>query len=275
MISQYSSFFQLALTANDVQASFNRGRFASLMGIEGGHQIDSSLGSLRTFFQLGVRYMTLTHNCNTPWSASCCPPNGTAPIPGGLTEFGVNVVKEMTRLGMFVDLSHVSFDTMHTVLDIAIAPVIFSHSSAYALCPTARNVPDDVLRRLPQNGGVVMVNFYPNFITCKNTANISDVVDHIVHIRNTASIYNIGFGADFDGIERTTDGLQDVSRYPYLVAALLERGFSDADVIAIMGGNILRAMRQMEQVAASQQKNQPWNVHVLNNIPDDPCRTHY
>jgi membrane dipeptidase len=277
MVEQYPDFFRLALTADDVQRAFDDHMFPSLMGIEGGHQIDSSLGSLRSFYREGVRYMTLTHNCNTPWSQSCCASaNSTVSFSGGLLSpgFGADVVMEMQRLGMFVDLSHVSFATMHTVLDLVTAPVIFSHSSAYALCPTARNVPDDVLRRLPKNGGVVMVNFYPQFISCSKNATIAQVVDHIVHIRDTASIANIGFGADFDGIETTTTGLEDVSRYPYLVAALYERGFSDADVIAIMGGNILRAMRQMETVALNM-RGQPWGVQVLSNITTDKCRTVY
>jgi membrane dipeptidase len=283
MIACYPADLELALTADDVERIFAAGRIASLLGAEGGHAIAGSLGVLRMLYALGVRYMTLTHNANVGWADSAT----DEPQAGGLTGFGQDVVREMQRLGMLVDLSHVSPDTMRDALDVAIAPVIFSHSSALALCGYPRNVPDDVLARLAGNGGVCMVTFVPAFVSqqCadwldglkaeasrrdldpKNLgqlfsikaewetahpvprATLTQVADHVDHVREVAGVRHVGLGGDFDGTEDVTVGLEDVSTYPALFAELLSRGWTEADCAALAGGNVLRALRAAEAAA--------------------------
>lgn len=262
MMRRYPETFELALTAADVERIHKSGKIASMIGMEGGHSIDNSLADLRMFYRLGARYMTITHTANTPWADSA---NG--PVEHhGLTPFGEEVVKEMNWLGMLVDLSHVSPETMAAAIRVSQAPVIFSHSDARALNDHIRNVPDDILQMLPKNGGVIMVTFVPGFVSPKVNAwnNLSkdeqakqpmpkvtaaDVADHIDHIRKIAGIDHIGVGSDFDGITQQIPNLNDVSTYPVLTAELLRRGYSDADVRKILGGNILRVMKQAEQVS--------------------------
>ncbi len=284
MIAAYPQALGLALTAADVERIFASGRVASLLGAEGGHAIASSLGVLRMLYALGVRYMTLTHNRNVGWADSATDQKEA----GGLTDFGRDVVREMQRLGMLVDLSHVSPDTMHDALDAAAAPVIFSHSSARALCDNPRNVPDEVLARLPGNGGVCMVTFVPGFVSqeCsdwlaglkaeaarrgldprdfdqldrltpeweathpKPRAVLAQVANHIDHIRQVAGVEHVGLGGDFDGTPDVTVGLEDVSAYPALFAELLARGWTEPDCAALAGGNLLRALRAAESAAA-------------------------
>jgi membrane dipeptidase len=285
MIRRYPSRFALALTADDVAQAFAAGRIASLLGAEGGHSIGGSLGVLRALYALGVRYMTLTHNNNVGWADSAT----DVPDAGGLSDFGREVVAEMQRLGMLVDLSHVAPSTMNAALDVARTPVMFSHSSARALVDNPRNVPDDVLRRLAGNGGVCMVTFVPFFVSpeCndwfqglaaevrrrgENPANLTavfgvmpewerehprpaatltQVADHVEHVRAVAGIEHIGIGGDFDGSDQFPIGLQDVSRYPALFAELLRRGWSEADCQALAGGNVLRVLRDAESFAAA------------------------
>jgi membrane dipeptidase len=284
MILRYPSRFELALTADDVDKAFAAGRIASLLGAEGGHCIGGSLGVLRSLYALGVRYMTLTHNSNVGWADSAT----DEPDTGGLSDFGRAVVTEMQRLGMLVDLSHVAPSTMHAALDVARAPVIFSHSSALALCPNPRNVPDDVLTRLAANGGVCMVTFVPFFVSaeCNDwfaglraevarrgldprdlaavysvrpeweashplpAATLAQVADHVEHVRAVAGIDHVGIGGDFDGTTELPAGLHDVSRYPALFAELQRRGWSEPDLAALAGGNILRVLREAESFAA-------------------------
>jgi membrane dipeptidase len=286
MIAAWPSRFELALTADDVQRAFAAGRIASLLGAEGGHAINSSLGVLRMLYALGVRYMTLTHNSNVPWADSAT----DEPVAGGLTDFGREVVREMQRIGMLVDLSHVSPGTMRAALDVAAAPVIFSHSSARAVCDAPRNVPDDVLVRLAENGGVCMVTFVPAFVSqeCADwmaglkdeaairgldprnisqvfslepewraehpmpVATLAQVADHIEHVRAVAGIEHVGIGGDYDGTPDTPVGLEDVSRYPALFAELSSRGWTEADCAAIAGANVLRVLRAAESHAATQ-----------------------
>lgn len=267
MTRQWPEMFQLALTADDVERTFKSGRIASMIGMEGGHSIDNSLAALRMFYALGARYMTLTHGSNLAWADSAT----DKPEHGGLTKFGEEVVREMNRLGMLVDLSHVSPETMEDALRVTEAPVIFSHSSAKAICNVPRNVPDNILQMVAKNGGVVMVTFVPGFISQvvadyeakpenergtapRPRATLSQVADHIDHIRKVAGIDHIGLGGDFDGITQVVEGLEDVSKYPDLTAELLKRGYSDADVKKIIGQNVLRVMRQAEKVAAGLQK---------------------
>jgi membrane dipeptidase len=284
MMRKYPQAFELALTADDVERIFKAGKIASLIGMEGGHSIDNSLGALRMFHRLGARYMTLTHGRNTPWADSAT----DEPKLGGLSPFGEEVVREMNWLGMLVDLSHVSPDTMEDAIRVTQAPVVFSHSSARALADVPRNVPDAVLRLLPKNGGVVMVTFVPSFLSPQviawdrlraaeqqrlqqahpadenarqrslaawtqanpaPRATIADVAGHIDHIRQVAGIDHIGIGSDFDGITSTPQGLEDVSTYPALTAELLRRGYSDTDVKKILGLNVLRVMREVEKVS--------------------------
>jgi membrane dipeptidase len=272
-----------------VEKIFAKGKIASLIGMEGGHSIDSSLGVLRMMHRLGARYLTLTHSRNVPWADSAT----DSPIHGGLSPFGETVVREMNWLGMLVDLSHVSPDTMQDAIRVSQAPVIFSHSSARAVNDVPRNVPDDVLRLLPKNGGVVMVTFVPGFLSPKVTAwgrtrteeenrlktqhpgdaaavkaglaawekqnpapraTIADTADHIDHIRTLAGIDHIGIGGDFDGITSVPEGLEDVSTYPALTAELLRRGYRDDDVKKILGLNILRVMRAVERVSQKLQQ---------------------
>ncbi|MGE4069146.1 MAG: dipeptidase [Vicinamibacterales bacterium] len=260
MARRWPDTFELARTAADVERAFAAGHIASMIGVEGGHSIDNSLATLRMLRAAGAGYMTLTHSANVPWADSAT----DTPAHGGLTAFGEEVVREMNWLGMLVDLSHVSPDTMRDALRVTRAPVIFSHSAARALCDVPRNVPDDVLRLLPANGGVVMVTFVPGFISQAVAdhgdapdpprATLSQVADHIDHIRDIAGIDHIGLGSDFDGITSVVEGLENVSTYPSLLAELLRRGYSDDDVTKIMGGNVLRAMRAAERVSAEMQK---------------------
>jgi len=284
--------FEQARTADDIERIHKSGRIACLLGVEGGHMIENSLAALRMFYELGARYMTLTHWDNIDWADAAT----DRPQHYGLTQFGEQVVREMNRLGMFVDLSHVSANTMRDALHVTRAPVIFSHSSALAINPHPRNVPDDVLAQLPANGGVIHVDFIREFISAKDPdwqarreaalreihlridtdeavkqgiaawekqnpyprPTVADVADHIDHIRKVAGIDHIGIGADFynSGQSSMAEGLDDVTRYPYLFAELLSRGYSDEDVLKIAGRNHLRAMRQMEQVAARLQKSE-------------------
>jgi membrane dipeptidase len=278
MVRRYPDALELALDADDVQRIFAAGRVASLIGAEGGHSIGSSLGTLRALYALGVRYLTLTHNANVPWADSAT----DEPRAGGLTPFGRVVVGEMQRLGMLVDLSHVSPATMSDALEAAEAPVIFSHSSARALCDHPRNVPDDILARLPGNGGVCMVTFVPQFVSpaCAEwedgltaelgqrgldpwdlalrsqvrgevaaarpppAATLAQVADHVEHVRAVAGIGHVGLGGDFDGTDQLPEGLADVSCYPALIAELLRRRWTEADCAQLAGGNVLRVLRE-------------------------------
>jgi membrane dipeptidase len=267
VIRRYPDTFELALTADDAVRIFRAGRIASMLGMEGGHAIENSLGALRAFYDLGVRYMTLTHSANIDWADSCCALRQI----GGLSPFGREVVREMNRLGMLVDISHVSPETMHQSLDVSEAPVIFSHSNARALTAHPRNVPDDVLRRMPANGGVVMITFVPSFLnedvmrwsnlpgeqrraTPEPRATMADAIRHIEHVRDVAGIDHVGIGADYDGISSVVVGLEDVSTYPALFAELSRRGWTEAELRKLAGENALRAWRQAEQVAARLQR---------------------
>jgi membrane dipeptidase len=279
MTKQWPETFEMAYTAADVGRSFKAGRIGSLIGMEGGHSIDSSLATLRMMFALGARYMTLTHSANVPWADASPGPV----VLGGLSKFGEEVVREMNRLGMLVDLSHVHPETMADALRVAEAPVIFSHSSARAICNVHRNVPDDILRLVAKNGGVVMVTFVPGFISQAVAdhdakpaaergsapapkATLSQVADHIDHIRKVAGIDHIGLGGDFDGISSVVEGLEDVSTYPALTAELLKRGYQDADVKKILGLNVLRVMRQVEKAAAGLQKTRPASTATIEQM---------
>jgi membrane dipeptidase len=283
MVARYPEALALALTADEVERAFRRGRIASLLGMEGGHALENSLGALRGYYDLGVRYMTLTHNVTLDWADAA---NDT-PRHGGLTRFGEEVVREMNRLGMLVDLSHTSPETMDDALRVSAAPVIFSHSSARAVCDVPRNVPDEILRRLPANGGVVMVTFVAGFVSQEfatafaplwreyqqRSAGLPDgdarrrtlaelmrpfkpplvtigqLADHFDHVRKTAGVDHIGIGADYDGNTAWPAGLEDVSRYPWVFAELIRRGWSDADLKKVAGGNVLRALRGAEATA--------------------------
>jgi membrane dipeptidase len=291
----------MAYTAANVERSFKAGRIGSLIGMEGGHSIDSSLAALRMMFALGARYMTLTHSANLPWADA----STDTPVLGGLSAFGEEVVREMNRLGMLVDLSHVSPDTMEDAIRVSEAPVIFSHSSARAICNVPRNVPDQVLTMVAKNGGVVMVTFVPGFISqavadhdAKSSAHqqllraqfptneayvaagverwraenpapratLAQVADHIDHIRKVAGIDHIGLGGDFDGISSVVEGLEDVSTYPALTAELLRRGYTDADVRKILGQNVLRVMRAVEKTAAGLQRTRQPSTATIEQL---------
>jgi membrane dipeptidase len=285
MIDAYPDRLELALTAADVARIFAAGKVASLLGAEGGHSINSSLGVLRSLYALGVRYLTLTHNNNVGWADAAT----DQPEAGGLTDFGREVVAEMQRIGMLVDLSHVAATTMRDTLDVARGPVIFSHSSAQALCDHPRNVPDDVLARLAGNGGVCMVTFVPFFVSdeCAQwqfsllaelerrgldrrdmsawervgpeyqrahpmpDATLAQVADHIEHVRTVAGLDHVGLGGDYDGSPGMPVGLADVSCYPALFTELLDRGWSEGDCAALAGGNVLRVLRDAENLASA------------------------
>ena len=266
VIAMYPRHFQAALTAADVRAAFRKKRIGSLIGIEGGHAIENSLGTLRAYYGMGVRYMTLTHNVTLDWADAA----SDSARHGGLTEFGREVVREMNRLGMLVDLSHTSPATMSDALDVAEAPVIFSHSNARAIADVPRNVPDSILRRVTENGGVVMVTFVPTFITGDSVATLAQVANHIEHIRRVAGADHVGIGGDFDGITVTVRGLEDVSKYPALFAELVRRGWPDADLRKLAGENILRVMAQAEKVAVRLQASRPPSTKTIAELDGRP-----
>jgi membrane dipeptidase len=289
MVAKYPEAFEMAYTADDIERIHREGRIASLIGIEGGHQIDDSMAVLRQMYVLGARYMTLTHTLNTDWADSAT----ADPEHHGLTPFGKAVVGEMNRLGMLVDLSHVSPDTMRQAIAASVAPVMFSHSGARALIDHPRDVPDDVLRLVARNHGIVMVNFYPSYVSAANArweadraaekarfnappydglyigqperaraalaewdrqhpepvATLGMVADHIEHIRKVAGVESVGIGSDFDGISSTPAGLDAVDKYPALLVELARRGWTDAELAAVAGGNMLRVMRGAEAVS--------------------------
>ncbi|HEX4687502.1 MAG TPA: dipeptidase [Nocardioides sp.] len=283
MIDRYADRLAPARTADEVEAAWRDGRIACLMGAEGGHQIAESLAVLRMYHRLGVRYLTLTHNDNVPWADSAT----DVPVLGGLNDVGRDVVREMNRIGMLVDLSHVSHAVMRDTLDVAAAPVIFSHSSAYAVCDHPRNVPDDVLPRLAGNGGTCMVTFVPRFVNqavrdwaleAQRRAEeqgvdprdipalqamekayqgevphppsvLADVVAHVEHVREVAGVDHVGLGGDYDGVDWLPEGLEDVTGYPRLLAALRGRGWSEADLAKLTCRNVLRTMRGAEDAA--------------------------
>uniref|UniRef100_H2YAW8 Dipeptidase n=1 Tax=Ciona savignyi TaxID=51511 RepID=H2YAW8_CIOSA len=274
--ASYPSTFQFVTTAAEIEAANSEGKIASMIGVEGGHMIDSSLAVLRMLFALGARYMTLTHSCDTPWYVH--PLLATAfntAKTTGLTDFGKLVVSEMNRLGMLVDLAHVSDATMRDVFETTTAPVIYSHSSARAICNHGRNVPDDILQLLKTNQGILMINFYNDYITCSPTANISHVADHFDHVKNVIGADYLGMGADYDGVQRVPDGLEDVSKYPNLIRELLKRGWSEEELKKITGKNLLRVMRAVEAVAQQQQTSNvlPDETWISDSLVASNCRT--
>ena len=284
MIERYPEALSLALTADDIERSFKKGLIASLLGMEGGHAIENSLGALRAYYALGVRYMTLTHNVTLAWADAAL----DKPKHNGLTAFGKEVVREMNRLGMLVDLSHVTDRVMSDALDVSEAPVIFSHSGARAMTNHRRNVPDSILVRIPKNRGIVMVCFIPSFVSQEIAeweaplnerlagysssdvydrirreyaaehplpkATLKHVADHIEYVRKLAGIDHVGIGSDFWGSDDVPIGLEDVSRFPYLFAELIKRGWSDPDLEKLAGRNILRVLRDAEAAASRLQK---------------------
>uniref|UniRef100_A0A672ZWN2 Dipeptidase n=1 Tax=Sphaeramia orbicularis TaxID=375764 RepID=A0A672ZWN2_9TELE len=276
MCQKYPETFMFATSSQDIMEAFRLNKTASLIGVEGGHSIDSSLGTLRMMYQLGVRYLTLTHSCNTPWADNWRVDTGTDPSEhDGLSPFGKVIVLEMNRLGMLVDLAHVTEKVMNQALDISKAPVIFSHSSAYSVCPHKRNVPDDILRRVNQTRGIVMVNFYNDYVTCSPFANLSNVADHFDHIKTVGGAGILGFGGDYDGVTRVPVGLEDVSKVPHLVAELLRRGWTDEEVKAALGENLLRVLREVEEVRDSLNATSPDDVPIPYDEVQNSCRTNY
>ncbi|XP_045104333.1 dipeptidase 1-like isoform X2 [Portunus trituberculatus] len=264
----------LVRSSSEILEEFRRGRVASLMGVEGGHGLASSMGVVRALYDLGVRYVTLTHKCHTPW-AECSEPDPHLPNTRGLTPYGKELVREMNRLGLMVDLSHASARTARDVLNTTRAPVIFSHSAARALCRIERNVPDDVLSSLAENGGIVMISFYNDFLTCSEKASVQDVVAHINHVRSMAGVDHVGLGAGYDGINRTPSGLEDASRYPKLFAELLkDTTWSVQDLKKLAGLNFLRVFARVEQVREELSSERPSEEIIPIHDIDSrwPCR---
>jgi membrane dipeptidase len=299
----YPTVFREATTAAAMRSAFANGRIGSVMGMEGGHAIENSLGALRAFYDMGVRYMTLTHNVTLDWADAG---NGEQKH-GGLTPFGEEVVREMNRLGMIVDLAHTAPSTMSDALNVSVAPVIWSHACARALADVPRNVPDSILARLPENGGVLMVTFVPGFLSQKiidhaarrrtrvaelqtqhradtaalnrevstwdasnpaPRATLADVADHIEHVRKVAGVDHVGIGSDFDGVDALPEGLSDVSTYPALFAELSRRGWTERDLRKLAGENVLRVMTQAERVAARLKRERgPSLRSVMNDGP--------
>ncbi|KAG1943125.1 dipeptidase [Pimephales promelas] len=261
---------ELVTTAEGMR---NSTKIACLISVEGGHSIDSSLPALRMFYQLGVRSMALTHTCNTPWAETS---SSFYPFyhrkSNSLTEFGKAVVNEMNRLGMLIDLSHSSWETARAVLIHSTAPVIFSHSSAYAICNNTRNVPDDLLLRLKENGGLIMVNFYRSFVACSNTTNISVVADHFDHIKHVIGTESLGIGADFDGAQGFPQGLEDVSKYPSLIEELISRNWSEEELAGVLRLNFLRVFQKVEKVRDDMRYILPSEVEIPFLEANNSCR---
>lgn len=305
MIARYPERFALALAADDVMREFKRGRIACFLGMEGGHVIEDSLGALRAYYDLGARYLTLTHNVTLDWADTQAEPGRH----GGLTRFGEEVVREMNRLGMLVDLSHTSVETMEDALRVSEAPVIFSHASARALTDVPRNVPDAILKKVAANGGVVMVTFVPGFVskeiydayTAREAkvkarldgirdekekkrirkemeaaeplpkATLAMVADHVDHIHQVAGADHVGIGSDFDGMGEGPAGLEDVSKYPDLFAELIRRGWTDADLRKLAGENVLRVMREAEAVARRLQASRAPSTATIEALDGAPA----
>jgi membrane dipeptidase len=300
MVRRHPDRLELARTAGDVERIAAAGKVASMVGVEGGHAIGGSMGALRMLAELGAGYLTLTHEDDTPWADSA---TGDAPH-GGLTRFGEEVVGELNRCGILVDLSHVSPDTMRQAIQVSESPAIFSHSGARALCDVTRNVPDDVLELVGRTGGVVMVTFVPSFLTAEGAianaaaweeqrrlraehpgepdavraamdawtaahpgppTSLSDVADHVDHVRDVAGIDHVGVGSDFDGSPTMPEGLEDVSCYPALFSELASRGYGDEDLARVAGRNVLRVMRDAERTAARLQAERPPSAATIDD----------
>ncbi|XP_043251847.1 dipeptidase 1-like [Colletes gigas] len=282
LASRYPKRIRLVTSSKELEKAHKDGVIGSLVGIEGGHSIGTSMAVLRSFHRLGARYMTLTHKCNTPWADSCSveDPNSDASLDfhsDGLSLFGKAVVKELNRLGMLVDLSHVSIRTMRDALIATKAPVIFSHSAARALCNSSSNVPDDVLRNLSVNGGLVMVSFDSAHLNCGDKASMYDVIAHINHIRRIAGVNHVGLGAGYDGILSPPVELPDVSGYPLLLAELTrDRRWSASDIKKLVGGNLLRIFKEVESYAATMSHQFPAEELIPQELIEDTdyCRYH-
>ncbi|KAM3876914.1 dipeptidase 2 [Diretmus argenteus] len=271
MCTEYQDL-ELVTSAQGLKNSEMRHKTACLISIEGGHSIDSSLPALRMFYQLGVRSMALTHNCNTPWAESSSTLyNVYQRKNNSLTHFGKAVVEEMNRLGMIVDLSHSSWDTAKTVLKLSKAPVIFSHSSSYSICNHSRNVPDWLLHELKKNHGLIMINLHSGFIACRGQANISAVADHFDHIRKVIGAESIGIGADFEGAVNFPLGLEDVSKYPALIQELLRRKWSEDELASVLRLNFLRVFEEVERVRDELSETPPSEVQMPEEV-QNPCR---